>query len=421
MKRFIAVTIITVFGIWSTAFTGDMTVHGNLSVTNALNFGFNTRQMINLYDITYGIGVQNYTLYQRTSLTGSFAWYAGGIFSPTPDDPGTGGHTLMTLDATGSLTLTQDLNLGGGFTMGSAALGSSGIVTIYGTRVYPALAPWRLVIDNTSTSIGGYLSLEQKRTFIHGFDSTGYHWFSRSSSALPNNELMMGLHQKGLTVYDLHVNGTVFGTKVSPDTSAPGGVVGVNSLSYEPGVIGRGYGANGSGISGFGLGPGSTGVYGTGTLWAGYFDGKVSVCTLEIRGGCDLAEPFHMSSPEVCEGDVVIIDDQNPGNLKLSSRAYDQRVAGIVSGANGITPGIALRQDGALAGGKNVALTGRVYVLADDSNGPIVPGDLLTTSDIPGHAMKVTDHVRAQGAVIGKAMSELKEGNGMVLVLVSLQ
>jgi hypothetical protein len=35
--------------------------------------------------------------------------------------------------------------------------------------------------------------------------------------------------------------------------------------------------------------------------------------------------------------------------------------------------------------------------------------------------MKVTDHARAQGAVLGKAMSSLKEGHGTVLVLVTLQ
>jgi hypothetical protein len=46
---------------------------------------------------------------------------------------------------------------------------------------------------------------------------------------------------------------------------------------------------------------------------------------------------------------------------------------------------------------------------------------LLTTSSTPGHAMKVTDHARAQGAILGKAMSSLAEGKGMVLVLVSLQ
>ena len=71
--------------------------------------------------------------------------------------------------------------------------------------------------------------------------------------------------------------------------------------------------------------------------------------------------------------------------------------------------------------GENVALSGRVYVLADAASGPIKPGDLLTTSDTPGCAMKVTDHGKAQGAILGKAMGSLNEGKGMVLVLVSLQ
>ena len=35
--------------------------------------------------------------------------------------------------------------------------------------------------------------------------------------------------------------------------------------------------------------------------------------------------------------------------------------------------------------------------------------------------MKATDYQRAQGAVIGKAMSSLKEDKGTVLVLVTLQ
>ena len=46
---------------------------------------------------------------------------------------------------------------------------------------------------------------------------------------------------------------------------------------------------------------------------------------------------------------------------------------------------------------------------------------MLTTSDTPGHAMKCEDRSRAFGSVIGKAMTDLKEGRGMVLVLVNLQ
>ena len=52
---------------------------------------------------------------------------------------------------------------------------------------------------------------------------------------------------------------------------------------------------------------------------------------------------------------------------------------------------------------------------------PIRPGDLLTTSDTPGHVMKVTEYADARGAVIGKAMSALESGKGLVLVLVQPQ
>jgi hypothetical protein len=148
--------------------------------------------------------------------------------------------------------------------------------------------------------------------------------------------------------------------------------------------------------------------------------GTMSCQVLTIRGGADVAEPFAMPE-EIAKGSVVVIDDAHPGQLRLSTEAYDTRVAGIVSGANGINPGIALHQEGALEGGQNVALSGRVYVQVDAAFGAIKPGDLLTTSDTPGHAMKVTEHGKAQGAILGKAMSGLKAGKGMVLVLVTLQ
>jgi hypothetical protein len=119
---------------------------------------------------------------------------------------------------------------------------------------------------------------------------------------------------------------------------------------------------------------------------------------------------------------VVAIDPENPGQLRIADKAYDRMVAGIVSGAGGINPGLILQQEGSVAMGEHpVALTGRVYVMADASNGEIVPGDLLTTSDTPGHAMKVTDYELAQGAILGKAMSAIDQETGLVLVLVSLQ
>jgi hypothetical protein len=141
---------------------------------------------------------------------------------------------------------------------------------------------------------------------------------------------------------------------------------------------------------------------------------------LTITGGADIAEPFHMSQRDLPKGAVVIIDEENPGKLKLSTEPYDRRVAGIISGAGGVNTGLSLSQHGVMEGDQHVALTGRVYVQADASNGPIKPGDLLTSSSKPGHAMKVSDYSQAQGATLGKAMSALKDGTGLVLVLVTL-
>jgi hypothetical protein len=162
---------------------------------------------------------------------------------------------------------------------------------------------------------------------------------------------------------------------------------------------------------------GTTHIGGTTT----FIDGDASVRSLTIRGGADLAEPFAMSSKDIEPGSVVVIDEANPGKLKLSTTAYDSKVAGIVSGANGINPGISMIQEDKLEAGSNVALSGRVYVKAETSSGKIKPGDMLTTSAMPGHAMKVADRDQSQGAILGKAMTALDDSTGLVLVLVTLQ
>ncbi len=152
-------------------------------------------------------------------------------------------------------------------------------------------------------------------------------------------------------------------------------------------------------------------------------EGKVEMNVLQINGGSDLAEPFEVSENEneIEAGTLMIIDEEHPGNLKVSSEAYDSRVAGIVSGASGINPGITLQQDGMTNGKTMVAIAGRVYCKADVSGGEIKPGDLLTSSNTAGYAMKASNKERTQGAIIGKAMSALKDGKGLVLVLVNLQ
>lgn len=145
---------------------------------------------------------------------------------------------------------------------------------------------------------------------------------------------------------------------------------------------------------------------------------------VRLVGGADIAEPFDITSEhQVLPGMVVAIDPLVPGSLRVSDESYDATVAGIVSGANGINPALTLSQEGTIADGEHpVALTGRVWCLVDaDANGPISAGDMLTTSETYGHAMRADDRSRAFGATIGKAMTTLESGRGYVLVLVNLQ
>lgn len=204
----------------------------------------------------------------------------------------------------------------------------------------------------------------------------------------------------------------VYGTTISPTGN---GIVGENfaTTGNGRGVWGVSHSPDGAGVLGENLDPNG---------WAGYFSGKVAVKTLQINGGSDLAEPFEVSTKESIDpGTVMIIDEHNPGELIESNKEYDNKVAGIVSGAGGIKPGITLHQDGILEGSTLIAISGRVYCKAEATAHSIKVGDLLTTSKIRGYAMKAADKQKRQGAVIGKAMSSLKSGKGLVLVLVNLQ
>lgn len=136
--------------------------------------------------------------------------------------------------------------------------------------------------------------------------------------------------------------------------------------------------------------------------------------------GADCAEQFEVAEPETIEPGTVLVIDNDSG-LRPCDQPYDRKVAGVVSGAKGYSPGIVL--DDSLAPNKRVAvaLNGKVFCKVDAGFSAIEVGDLLTTSPIVGHAMKATDRSKAFGAVIGKALGSLDTGCGFIPVLVSLQ
>ena len=130
----------------------------------------------------------------------------------------------------------------------------------------------------------------------------------------------------------------------------------------------------------------------TGPGFAGMFIGDVKVeGQLRVEGqlqvkvdiildGGDCAEEFNVDSSGMVEpGTVMILGSE--GALSPSERAYDRRVAGIISGAGAYRPGLILGRGETGLNRVAIALVGKVYCKVDASYSAIEIGDLLTTSD----------------------------------------
>jgi hypothetical protein len=148
-------------------------------------------------------------------------------------------------------------------------------------------------------------------------------------------------------------------------------------------------------------------------------------------GGADVAEYVTVSEP-VEPGDVVEIDPQNPKSYRKARGAYSPLVAGVISTAPGVVLGgkhltLTLSASGEGRGevepGERsaalLALLGRVPVKATTENGPIRPGDLLTSASKPGYAMRCESPKLCEGALLGKALQPLSHGDSAILMLVT--
>jgi hypothetical protein len=253
----------------------------------------------------------------------------------------------------------------------------------------------------------------------------------------------------------------VTGVSTNVDGSGPG-VYG-ESLGSGPGVLGRSgrdaavtglqgdphlqetqlpgvgsagvFGASeaGSGVVGYARNNAAPAVVGWGGVrgvamkhqYAGEFLGDVQVsgnvlCHDIQLTGADCAERFDLAdADQVQAGDVLVIADE--GVLTRSDRAYDRRVAGVVSGAGTFAPGIIMDSGNSAPDRLPVALMGKVFCKVDAAYGSVQTGDLLTTSATAGHAMRADDSAKAFGSILGKAMAPLASGTGLVPILVSLQ
>ncbi len=135
----------------------------------------------------------------------------------------------------------------------------------------------------------------------------------------------------------------------------------------------------------------------------------------------DVAEYFPVTgSPE--PGTVMIIGPE--GYIQASTIAYDTRVMGIVSTDPAVSLGA---KDTGNPGEVPIAVAGRVPCKVDASYGAIHPGDVLTTSPTPGHAMKAEPvviegvEIYKPSTTVGKALGTIESGTGTIEVLVTLQ
>lgn len=134
----------------------------------------------------------------------------------------------------------------------------------------------------------------------------------------------------------------------------------------------------------------------------------------------DVAEWVQAREP-MAPGTVVSLDSTRSNAVTPSRHAYDTLLAGVVSAQ----PGVILGEAG--AGKVMVAASGRVMVKVDASRYPIRIGDLLVASNKPGVAMRSRPItvggklIHRPGTIIGKALEALPNGEGRILVLVSLQ
>jgi hypothetical protein len=146
----------------------------------------------------------------------------------------------------------------------------------------------------------------------------------------------------------------------------------------------------------------------------GYFDGGTQA------NGADFAEQMAVRGDEADyePGDVLVISTQADRAVELSAQPFATTVMGVYSTQPAVLAG-APDQNDPLAG-IPVAITGVVPCKVSAENGAIKRGDLLVTSGTPGYAMRAGANP-LQGAVLGKALGELKDGTGVIQVLVTLQ
>ena len=278
--------------------------------------------------------------------------------------------------------------------------------------------PEEISVHAVSTGEGGIGLLGQGSAVGVRGDGGTWHGVAGISTSTVGGAGVAGIGDPGPGVTGTSTKWIGVYGESSGTENGPSAVMG-EGKSGAVGVKGHASGSGIAAVAGYHLTDSGPGIYGKGSP-AGFFDGDVVVIGDIQLPNADCAEDFDVADPDKVEpGTVMVLDDE--GGLRTSHRPYDRRVAGVVSGAGAYRPGIVLDKQASSEGRKPIALIGKVYCKVDAAFGAVGVGDLLTTSPTPGHAMRVDDPGQAFGAVLGKALRPLADGQGLVPILVALQ
>jgi hypothetical protein len=148
-----------------------------INTNGEFHFGLNTRQMLNLWSNTFGIGVQDNTQYFRSGH--AYAWYRGGIHSNTEFAPGAGGEALMTLHPGAFPPLAPPTAVGvvraQAFTVASDRNAKEAFAAVDGRQVLAALVQmplqtWKYRNENAAVRHIGPTAQDFRANFAVGYD-----------------------------------------------------------------------------------------------------------------------------------------------------------------------------------------------------------------------------------------------------------
>lgn len=119
-----------------------------------------------------------------------------------------------------------------------------------------------------------------------------------------------------------------------------------------------------------------------------------------------LSQTFEINDDAVIDGDILVY---NNGKITRATEAYSKDLFGVLDSL-----ALLVNQTGT---GKPVTTSGISQVNVTSSSGPILEGDLITSSTTPGKGQKAT----SGGYILGKAVAKLEGDSGKIPVEIRIE